>query len=104
MYKKILFKTSLFLVIPPIISYIVYSLWGFPILFVTAILYFLLFLLSIPAGEDVLSTISDYQTKRENHTFKTDNKISQKKVNIVKLIAFLVLSITYMIIYIEKIS
>ncbi len=104
MYKKIFMKILLVLFVPPFLSYIIYLLWKLPFLFVTAIIYFILFLFSIPAGEDALSSLTDYQSKTANPNFKVENKIPQKRLNIIKIISFIVLAMAYMFIYIEKIS
>lgn len=104
MHKKAFLKLLLFLAVPPMISYLIYLLWGFNILLVTAIFYFLLLLFSIPAGEDALSTLSDYEVKRDNPFFKDEKKVTQKKANLFKLIAFLILAIGYMLVYIETLS
>lgn len=81
MYKKRLLKIILTLISPPFISFLIHLLWGFPILLVTSILYFLLFLLNIPVGEDLLSTFIDYQNKKENPYFKVEKLYSPKKLH-----------------------
>lgn len=104
MYKRLILKYFLLLIIPPMTSYIIYLLWELPFFFVTAVLYFVLLLFSIPSEEGTFSTFANYKIKQENPHYKIEHKVSEKKINIIQIIAIGILLIVYMLLYIGKIS